>query len=128
MTEHTDPAERFTVSIGVREGVIVASASGELDYHHAGRFQERISEAWETLRSPALILNMAAVAFCDSMGIGVLVLLRNRSREQGRLLVLSALPAHLERVLTLTGLRGAFLIEPSVEDAIRSVAGSSGTQ
>ncbi|MBP2708653.1 STAS domain-containing protein [Microbispora sp. RL4-1S] len=123
MPELTDTSRRFTMSVRHHEDVVVAKASGDLDYHHAGLFQERIAEARDALAPRGVVLDLGAVTFCDSMGIGVLVLLLNQGREQGIRLVLTRLPAHLERVLTLTGLRVAFRVEPSVDDAVRAVSG-----
>ncbi|GAA3614548.1 hypothetical protein GCM10022419_119680 [Nonomuraea rosea] len=66
------------------------------------------------------MVDLSGLTFCDSMGVGVLVLLR-QSREQHSTLVLSALPPRLERILTITGLRTAFQIEASVEEATTQV-------
>ncbi len=68
---------------------------------------------------------LGGLTFCDSMGVGVLVLLLRQSREQQSTLVLSALPAHLGRILTITGLRTAFQVEASVEEAIQVVLRAS---
>ncbi|MER7498555.1 hypothetical protein AB0L05_00860 [Nonomuraea pusilla] len=51
----------------------------------------------------------------------MLVLLLNQSREQQAGLALPGIPPHLERILTITGLRTAFQVEASVEEAIQVV-------
>ncbi|ETK34774.1 STAS domain-containing protein [Microbispora sp. ATCC PTA-5024] len=121
MPDQMDPTQRFAMSVRVQEDVVVASASGDLDYNHAAQFRERLTEARDALTPLALVLDLSAVTFCDSMGVGALAVLLNQSREHGVSLVLSALPTHLERVLTLTGLRPAFRVEPTVDDAVSAV-------
>jgi anti-anti-sigma factor len=130
MPELIDPSNSFALSVRFLEDVVVAKAAGELDYHHAGAFQERISEARDALTPVAVVLDLAEITFCDSMGVGVLVLLLNQSRQRGIALVLAALPTHLERVLTLTGLRSAFRVEATVDDAVHAVraSGAAGPQ
>ncbi|GIH65403.1 hypothetical protein Msi02_62200 [Microbispora siamensis] len=59
------------------------------------------------------------------MGVGVLVLLLKQSREQQSSLVLSSIPPVMERILMIRGLRSAFRVEPSVEEAIQVVQAPS---
>ncbi|MEV0386052.1 STAS domain-containing protein [Nonomuraea sp. NPDC050643] len=121
MDEDSASTERFTMSIGLHETFIVATAAGELDYNSAGLLRQQAKDAWEATDSAGLVLDLSGVTFCDSRGVGVLVLLLKQSREQHRNLVLSSLPALLERILTITGLRTAFRVEASVEEAIQTV-------
>ncbi|GAA0386280.1 hypothetical protein GCM10009530_41590 [Microbispora corallina] len=120
MADQIDPSESFAVSLGLHEDFIVARASGDLDYHHAGLFHKQVKEAWEAAQPAALILDLSEITFCDSMGVGVLVMLLNQSREQDSPLVLTGVPPHLGRILTITGLRAAFLVEPTLDDAIEA--------
>ncbi|HEX4811874.1 MAG TPA: STAS domain-containing protein [Nonomuraea sp.] len=113
--------ERFTVTIGLHEDFIVARAAGELDYASAGLLHRQIKDAWASTQSAGLVVDLSGLTFCDSMGVGILVLLLRQSREQHSTLVLSAIPHHLERILTITGLRTAFQAEASVEEAIQVV-------
>ncbi|MBE1593316.1 STAS domain-containing protein [Nonomuraea angiospora] len=114
------PGERFTVSIGLHEDFIVARAAGELDYTSAGLLHQQLKDAW-AMQPGGLVVDMGGLTFCDSRGVGVLVLLLRQSREQHSPLILSAIPPRLERILTITGLRTAFQVEASVEEAIQVV-------
>ncbi|TDC99600.1 anti-sigma factor antagonist [Nonomuraea deserti] len=85
--------ERFTVSIGLHEDFILARAVGELDYAYARMLHRQLKDAWEMTRSAGLMVDLSGLTFCDSMGVGILVLLLLRqSREQQSTLVLSAVP------------------------------------
>ncbi|MFD0886710.1 STAS domain-containing protein [Streptosporangium algeriense] len=118
-------AERFTVSIGLHEDFIVVRAAGELDYASAGLLHRQAKGAWKTTRSRVLVVDLSGLTFCDSMGVGVLVLLLRQSLEQQSMLVLSGIPRHLERTLAMTGLRNAFQVEASVEEAIQAAQTTS---
>ncbi|MEV4297454.1 STAS domain-containing protein [Microbispora rosea] len=83
-----------------------------------------MKDAWQTTQTAGLVLDLSGVTFCDSMGVGVLVLLE-QSREQQSSLVLSSIPPVMERILVITGLQSAFRVEPSVEEAIQVVQASS---
>ncbi|MGW0802498.1 STAS domain-containing protein [Nonomuraea sp. NPDC002799] len=114
-------ADGFTVSVGMHEDYLVVRVAGELDYQHAARLHERINYAWRVTPSSGVVLDLGGVSFCDSMGVGVLVLLLRQSREQRSPLVLSDVPALLKRILHVTGLRSAFRVAPTVEAAIESI-------
>ncbi|MFB4274549.1 STAS domain-containing protein [Nonomuraea sp. MTCD27] len=114
-------SECFAVSIAVQEDAIVARASGDLDYQFAHLLHQQIKDTWQATPSAALVVDLSQVTFCDSMGVGVLVLLLNQSREQQAALALSGIPARLERILIITGLRTTFQVTPSVEEANQTV-------
>lgn len=80
-----------------------------------------MKDAWQATQSASLVLDVSGVTFCDSMGVGALVLLLRQSREQHSNLVLAGIPPLLERILAITGLRIEFQGETSAEEAIQTV-------
>ncbi|NJP91732.1 STAS domain-containing protein [Nonomuraea sp. FMUSA5-5] len=120
MTGQSDPARRLTISIGLHGSLLVAHASGDLDYRCADLLHRQIGDAWQDVPTVGVVLDLGGLTFCDSMGVGALVLLLHQSRAQRSPLVLSSLPARVERILAITGLRGFFHVEPSVEAAIQA--------
>ncbi|MGW0801585.1 STAS domain-containing protein [Nonomuraea sp. NPDC002799] len=121
MDEEGISSERFTVSIGLHDVFTVARAAGELDYSSAGLLHQQARDAWQATPAAGLVVDLRGVTFCDSMGVGVLVLLLKQSREQQSSLILSGIPPLLERILTITGLRTAFQVADSVEAAIQTL-------
>ncbi|MFI6175621.1 STAS domain-containing protein [Nonomuraea sp. NPDC051191] len=121
MTEDHGFPESFAVSIAVHQDYIVARVAGELDYQFAGLLHHQVKDPWQAALSSALVVDLSGVTFCDSTGVGVLVLLLQQSRQQQAGLVLAQVPARLERILSITGLRAAFQVASSVEQAIQSV-------
>lgn len=59
---------------------------------------------------PRIVLDLAAVTFCDSQGLGTLVVLSRKASHSQSLLVLTNVTEFLLRVLDITGLRSALMI------------------
>ncbi|PZG19943.1 STAS domain-containing protein [Nonomuraea aridisoli] len=96
-------------------------ATGELDYASSNDLHQQAKDAWQKTPSQGLVLDLGGVTFCDSTGVGVLVQLLKQGREQNSTLVLASIPPRLERLLSITGLRAAFRVEPSLERAIEAL-------
>lgn len=59
---------------------------------------------------PRIVLDLAGVTFCDSQGLGTLVVLSRKASHARSLLMLSNVGDFLIRVLDITGLRSALMI------------------
>ncbi|SIQ65361.1 anti-anti-sigma factor [Micromonospora avicenniae] len=66
----------------------------------------------EVLTDPParIVLDLAGVTFCDSQGLGTLVVLSRKASHAQSLLVLTHVGDFLLRVLDITGLRSALMI------------------
>jgi anti-sigma B factor antagonist len=108
----------FTVSSSLHGTAFVVQAFGELDYQHAPVFRDEMAKAWESEVS-SVVIDVTELTFCDSTGVGELILSLQRSQALDIRLSLVGVHGTLERILTITGLRPAFELFPSVEDALR---------
>jgi anti-sigma B factor antagonist len=100
-----DPVLRDAPGFGctLRDGGVDAAwvhVVGELDVATAPLLEHtlRRAEIW-----PRLVLDLRELAFMDCGGMSVIIRAGNRATERGRRLVLVRGPAHVDRVLTLTG-------------------------
>lgn len=59
---------------------------------------------------PRIVLDLGGVTFCDSQGLGTLVVLSRKASHAQSLLLLSNVGDFLLRVLDITGLRSALMI------------------
>ena len=59
---------------------------------------------------PRVVLDLSEVTFCDSQGLGTLVVLSRKASLVQSHLVLTNVGDFLLRVLDITGLRGALMI------------------
>jgi anti-anti-sigma factor len=90
----------------------VVALAGELDIGTVSRLRTAVDEALSD--SPSrVVLDMGSVTFCDSQGLGTLVVLNREVTRARSSLVLSNVSAFLDRLLKVTGLRQAFTIRDS---------------
>jgi len=103
--------ERPELSISVQHqpSEVVVTLSGELDLSSAPRLSDTIGEVLSTA-PPRIVLDMAGVTFCDSQGLGTLVVLSRKASLGQSYLVLTNVADFLLRVLDITGLRPALMI------------------
>ena len=95
----------LTVSREVQDGVAVVRAAGELDLATASQLARAISTAAAN-RRPRVIVDLAAVEFCDSAGLRALLgAAREVEARAGRLVVAVAPGGAVDRLLEVTGLR-----------------------
>jgi len=83
---------------------------GEVDMATAPQLRDLLNELVDG-GSTRILLDCRGLEFLDSSGIGVLVAVRKRLGEDGAL-TLEAPPAHVRKVLELTGVSGHVSIVP----------------
>jgi len=88
---------------------VVFHLAGEIDVLTVNRLSALVNEV--LVEPPArIILDMAGVTFCDSQGLGTLVVLSRKAQHARSVLALSNVGDFLLRVLDITGLRSALMI------------------
>ncbi|MFF5172654.1 STAS domain-containing protein [Micromonospora sp. NPDC000089] len=88
----------------------VLRLAGEIDMLTAAQLSTVVNEMLADA-PPRIVLDMAGVTFCDSQGLGTLVVLSRKASHSQSLLVLSNVGDFLLRVLDITGLRSALMIK-----------------
>jgi anti-anti-sigma factor len=99
----------LTIAVQQHASEAVVSLSGELDLSTAPRLSDAIAELLAD-PPPRIVLDMAGVTFCDSQGLGTLVVLSRKAGLAHSCLVLTNVATFLLRVLDITGLRPALMI------------------
>lgn len=103
--------DRAELSITVhRSGdEVVLRLAGEIDMLTAAQLSTVVNEVLAD-PPPRIVLDLAGVTFCDSQGLGTLVVLSRKASHSQCLLMLSNVGDFLLRVLDITGLRSALMI------------------
>ncbi len=89
----------------------VVALVGEIDMSTVQRLAMAVDEILAGDTPTRVVLDMAGVTFCDSQGLGTLVVLSRKATMAQSYLVLVNVGAFLIRVLDITGLRGALMIQ-----------------
>jgi anti-anti-sigma factor len=66
------------------------------------------------------VIDLAKVTFMDSTGLGALVTIRNASHRLSKQLSLRSVPERVQKLLAVTGLDRAFVIDSSDEAPLRA--------
>jgi anti-sigma B factor antagonist len=99
------PVAEFQVDTSGETAIL--RISGEVDISTAPQLRERLQQ----LESRSVVVDLSAMTFIDSTGLGVLVGAFKRLRERGGDLVLRAPTRSARKVLELTGLSQLVTIE-----------------
>ena len=103
--------ERPELSITVQRAPdeVTFILAGEIDVLTVVKLTAMVND--ELADPPArMVLDMAGVTFCDSQGLGTLVVLSRKAQHARSVLSLANVGDFLMRVLDITGLRSALMI------------------
>jgi anti-sigma B factor antagonist len=92
------------VSVAHDDEETVVTVSGELDMSTAAQLTDTVNE--ELREAPGrIVLDLAGLSFCDSLGLGALVVLSRTARVQQIYLLLRNPSPFFTRMLDITGVR-----------------------
>jgi anti-sigma B factor antagonist len=89
---------------------VVFHLVGEIDVLTVTTLSAKVNELLADEPPSRIVLDMAGVTFCDSQGLGTLVVLSRKAQHARALLALTNVGDFLMRVLDITGLRSALMI------------------
>lgn len=110
----------YALTIEVRAhpaGATVVVLAGELDYHTAPRLHRAVERAAEAL---PLVLDLALLSFCDSIGVAELLFAFRRTQHAGTSLALVGATADVGRLLAMTGVDRLLPCHDTVDAAVGS--------
>ena len=104
--------ERPELSIAVQRAPdeVVFRLAGEIDVLTVTNLSTLVNEVLIADPPTRIVLDMAGVTFCDSQGLGTLVVLSRKAQHARSVLALTNVGDFLMRVLDITGLRSALMI------------------
>jgi len=114
MTTMTSEAE-FEVLTDDRLGAVVVVARGEIDVASAPELHAALNEAMGA-QAGTVIVDLSAVTFIDSTGLGVLVGAEKDMREAEQHLQLVVSQPQISRLLELTGLDTVFTVVRNLDE------------
>ena len=92
------------VTFDHREGVLIASISGDLDHHSAAPIREAIDRMAESAMPKVLVLDFGGVGFMDSSGIGLIMGRYKLMASMGGSVRVEHASPQLKKVIKLAGL------------------------
>lgn len=104
-------AQDFSLSTRRDAGDVVVSIEGELDATTAPPLRAILSDLIDGQGNLSLVLDLSAMSFVDSIGLGVFAGAAKRLRTKGGELVLSSPSGPASRLFELTGIAALATIE-----------------
>ncbi|MHA6757370.1 STAS domain-containing protein [Streptacidiphilus sp. PAMC 29251] len=112
------PELSFTVQ---RDGArAVVQVSGAMDYDTSPALEQALTDLLQD-GARHLVLDVAALAFCDSSGINTLVRTLARARQEHGSLALVATTPRVQGVLEMTGVDAVITTYPTITLALDSL-------
>ena len=97
------------ISVRHDDGETVVALTGEIDIGTVPILVTAV-EAALAEPPPRLVLDLGRVTFCDSQGLGTLVVLNRTATRAHSSLILTNIGGFLDRLLHISGLKHAFTI------------------
>jgi len=102
------------VSVHTTEDFVVCRPTGDLDSYTVGPFREALAKVDP---SSLLLVDLSAVPFLDSTGLGALIGSVHRMRDGGGRMVVCAAKANVARLLQMTGFDRLVTMTRTFEEA-----------
>lgn len=107
--------QKLDISVYREANETIVLLTGEIDLHTAPRLSAAVDDA--LAEDPVrVVLDMRGVTFCDSRGLGTLVILARAAARSRAVLVLANLGDFLKRLLAVSGIGEHFVIREPAEE------------
>jgi anti-sigma B factor antagonist len=107
----------LAVSTRREDDVLVVRAVGEIDISTRLRLSTALNDIVTRDHEP-VVVDLGAISFMDSSGLGILLNALRRLIRQRRRLTLVCPPGEVRRVIDLTGLIDTFSVHDALEPAV----------
>lgn len=113
--------EPLTVTVHRTAGWTVVSARGQVDVATAPRFQQALQRLTRP-QQRRLVLDLGAVEYLDSFGLGVVLEAVTRTRQGGGAVTLVCASGRVRDLLAAAGLDRLAAVHPTVSAAVSGPA------
>jgi len=108
------------LKIRKNESIYIIDVLGEMDLYNSYKLKELLLKMIEK-KIEKYIINMDAVEYIDSSGIGALIYITSTVKKMNLHLSITNVHGSVKKVIELTKLSNFFPILPSLEEAIKSM-------
>lgn len=100
--------------------VFIIDVSGEMDLYNSYKLKELVMKMMER-QVKSVVINMEAVDYIDSSGIGALIYIYSTMKKASCQLYMTNIHGSVKKVIELTKLMGYFPITNSLEEALQKL-------
>ncbi|GAB6188874.1 STAS domain-containing protein [Marinitoga arctica] len=106
----------FTVDFSEKDKYYLIKVEGEIDAYHSATFKQKTKEKLTELSYTKYVIDMSAVSYIDSAGLGAIVSLLKESRNLKKELILVGLQPQVRKVFEMTKLDKIVKIIDTIEE------------
>ncbi|WP_284140313.1 MULTISPECIES: anti-sigma F factor antagonist [unclassified Virgibacillus] len=115
----------LTYSFHVREDVLIVRLQGELDHHEAEALRENWKDMMYKNAIKHVILNLEAVTFMDSSGLGVVLGRYKEVLQLGGEMIVCSIEPSIKRLFEMSGLFKIIRLEENENYALATLGVAS---
>lgn len=105
----------------IKNKTLIAHIDGELDHYSASEIRRKLDQQISGRMIKHLIFDFSELAFMDSSGLGVIIGRYKKIKEKNGKVMLVCNKAHVDKLLTVSGLKKLLGTNKSVEIAIKKI-------
>jgi anti-sigma B factor antagonist len=96
----------YTISESLRDGITCLDIAGDLDLAAKAALESQVADQLTAEVVTDFVIDISAVSFIDSAGIGALVVCRHLADDSGKSIRIVGAQGRIADILDLTGVRG----------------------
>lgn len=100
---------------------LLVDICGDIDHHSCEKIKQRVEEDFKKLNCRNIILDLNAVNFMDSSGIGMIIGRYKLAKSYGGLLVAVRVNSACRKIFEISGLLRLVAVFDSLEEALKGV-------
>ena len=105
----------------IKNKTLIAHIDGELDHYSASEIRKKLDHQISGRMVKHLIFDFTDLSFMDSSGLGVIIGRYKKIKEKNGLVMLVCNKVHVDKLLSVSGLKKLLGINKSVEVAMKKI-------
>ncbi|TLS35659.1 anti-sigma F factor antagonist [Pseudalkalibacillus caeni] len=111
----------LSINLETRNNVLLIRLVGELDHHTAEDLRSKVDHTIEENRIEHIVLNLEALSFMDSSGLGVILGRYNKVKSSGGEMVVCAISPAVKRLFEMSGMFKIIRLEENEQHALMTL-------
>jgi len=111
----------LAIDLETRQSVLLVRLEGELDHHTSESLRTKIEDAMRKKKIRHIVLNLEALTFMDSSGLGVILGRYKQIKNQNGEMIVCAISPSIKRLFDMSGLFKIIRLEENEKNALQTL-------
>lgn len=109
------------IDLEVKDNVLLVRLDGELDHHTAEELRSKLNDKLEQHSIVHIVMNLEALSFMDSSGLGVILGRYKQIKSQGGQMVVCSISPTIKRLFEMSGMFKIIRLEENEKFALKTL-------